>query len=127
MADIFCAASDCYFKAGKDVSVDWVSGTVHSVAAATATSALINEIEASMNAELKKNLLTAYAAASDETKLLLQQACSARVAMIMIAYDMASYPSISMAQTLINVNSDIYNSAMRELKDKDVRNFLFTT
>ena len=81
---------------------------------------LINQAESYLNAVTLIDYTTAYAGLSDETKKILEDACSSRAAMGVINNDMSGFTNNAEAVQMINYNWAIVDQCEDLLKNKEV-------
>lgn len=95
------------------------------------TEAYINqymaEAESLINATTRVNWSDIYASLNTDLKEILKMAASAKAAMMVIQYDMRGYTTLAEAQTMLDVLRDEFNTAIVELKDAKVRDFVNAT
>ena len=118
MAETFCTSGAVKLKAGANVST--------ALTGANYTS-LINQAEDYINVAVKKagvDLITAYAGLSSDVKLIIEDACSSKAALSAIAYDMSGYTNTAEAQTLLDVNYQIFSDCMERLELKQHTDFM---
>jgi len=72
----------------------------------------------------KYNWVDAYGTLSVDTKYILEDACSCLAGMYLITYDMSGYRSRTESQTMLDVLRDRASTAIKELKDVKVRDFV---
>ena len=94
-----------------------------SVTAAQMSGAIL-QAEGYINSITKYNWVDAYATLSVDTKYILEDACSDLAAMYIINYDMSGYTSRSEAQTMLDILRDRASTAIKELKDIKVQDFV---
>ena len=82
------------------------------------------QAEGYINSITKYNWVDAYGTLSVDTKYILEDACSDLAAMYIINYDMSGYTSRSEAQTMLDILRDRASTAIKELKDIKVRDFV---
>ncbi len=111
MAFEFCTSQAVKDKAGVNVSTDITGDILRMNANSDATQGTMNircRVDWITN-KIKNNFSGALA-----------DACSSHIAMKLINHDMASYPlGLTEAQSMLNLNSDIYEKNMRILEDKE--------
>ena len=119
MADfgIYCKNADIQARAGTNANA-----TAKAVAA---TDVYVLDVEAYINALTQTNwsdLVTAGLNADVEGILVEAAACWA--AMIVIQWDLSSFPTLAEAQTMLNVLYDRHKAAVKALLDANVRKFI---
>ena len=126
MTSTFCTSNAVIIKAGKNVSLDFTTGTTPTTFAtkAAAIDQFINQAESTINAETRINYTDTYSTLNDDVKKILEDAASSKAAMNLINYDMTNYSSIAEAQTILDVNNNIFERALRLLKEKQTTDFI---
>lgn len=114
MAWTLCTSGAAVLKAGANAN-----STISSSGAALLIWS--NEAEGIICAETTRDWVTNYASVGANFKQALADAATAKIAINIINYDMSGYTSRSEAQTMLDVNKDIYNTAMKILKDKNTQ------
>lgn len=105
-----CDSGAVKLKAGANVS--------SSITAAQYTQ-LINQAEAFINVETKKDYLADWSSIDADNKLLLEEIASCHAATGAINYDMSGYTSRQEALQMVNILWARMIEAIRLLKDKD--------
>lgn len=118
MADtgIFATTAEVSRKAGANAST--VSNTELYI------NDFMTQAESLINSLTRKNWSDIYSTLNVDVKGLLKMAASAKAAMMVIQYDMASYSTKTEAETMLDVLNDEYKQAIRELKEIKVRDFV---
>ena len=88
---------------------------------------IINDAEATINAEIRTDPIAAgtYAGLADSKKLIYRQATSALAAGDLINFDDSNYSTASVTN-IMNKNWTLYTNAIRILKEKYTTDFVGT-
>ena len=84
----------------------------------------LTQAESLINATTTFNWTDAYDALNTDVKGILKMAASAWAAVMVIRYDMSGFTSRQEALTMINSLLHEYNTAIKELKEKDTQTFM---
>lgn len=84
----------------------------------------IVEAENLINVLTRYNFTDAYSGLNADVKSLLKMAASAKAAMMVINYDLSSFPSLREAETRLDVLNNEFDTAISELKDQAKRGFI---
>jgi len=120
---IFCTQAEMLQKAGANVS------SIMNAATDTTfvySNSFIGQAESEINAKTLINWSDIYATLNADNRDLLKMAASARAAMFCISYDTDGYGS-RQAETMLDILNDQFQSAIKQLKDKDVSAFVVGT
>ena len=113
------------FKKGEQVRIT-VEG--HQVVTSSETLTIahdpINRAEAKLSSITRKDWVAIYSDLDDNIKQFLADYCSSKAAKEAINYDMSGYTSRVEAQTMLDVNDDIANEALKELNNKIVTDWM---
>lgn len=118
MADtgIFVSGAVVQMKAGLNAS---------STATAEAyTNEFIAEAESFINSVCKFNFSDSYATLNTDVKYLLRETASNLAAVYCINYDIASFPTVGQAETMLDVLRDRAAACLEILKEKDKQSFI---
>ncbi len=108
MAWTECTSGSAVTKAGLNVSS--VSGSAVTMAQWS------DESEGSIDLETGKSFLDDFSSLPSTIQGAIGDICSSKIAMKLISYDTTGYLSRE-ADTLLNVNSDIIQKGLKDLKD----------
>ena len=111
MTETLCDSGAVKLKAGTNVAT---------LTAAQYTQ-LINQAEGYINSVTRVNWNDVYSTLDADVKQVLEDAASSKAAVGAINYDMSGYTSKAEAITMLNVNFQILQDAIRELKEDKVR------
>ena len=107
----FCSSGAAIAKAGVNAS-----STI------TASGALLgplsDEAEGFIEQQTNTDWTTTYSTLSTSVKNCLADVCSSRIAMNIVGYDLSSYSSMRLAETILDINDDIVNKGISTLKGK---------
>jgi hypothetical protein len=109
MTETLCDSGAVKLKAGKNVSADLTPAQY---------TLMINQAESDIVMEMRADVVAGYAGYTDSKKKILEDATSSKAALVAINYDMSGYTSRTEAQTMLDLNSEIYSNAIKKLKDK---------
>lgn len=115
MSWTLCTSGAAYGKAGANASstiTTWSTGEDY-------MNEWSDEVEALINSETRYDWVANYASVGTNFQHALSAASSAMIANFIINYDMSGFTSRTEAQTMLDVNSDIYTRALGYLKDKE--------
>ena len=119
MAGTVVASLAVLMHAGKDVSSDLLIGpTVTGQTAEIAVNVYINQAEHKVSVSGSKDWIADYGTAQTNLKQAVDLAVAVYAANMCIAYDPSGYISRD-AETIIDVNKDIFDKVMKDLDDKD--------
>lgn len=107
-----CTSGQAIIKAGVNVNSDIVNYATNK----TAMDAFSTEAEGSIDLETGKTIISSYASLPAGVQGAVNDVCSSKVAMKMIAYDLRNYLARE-ADTLLNVNNDIIVKGLSKLKE----------
>ena len=113
---IFCTNAEVERKAGANASA--------TSSAVGYTDDYITQAESLINSVTTFNWSDAYGSVDVDTRGILKMAASAWAAIAVIRYDMSGFTSRQEALTMINSLLFEYNSAIKELKEKDTQEFI---
>jgi len=108
MTDWLCSGSDVIAKAGAHVNSNLSGSSV--------VANWILQSQGYVDAVTRRTWLTDYSSLSDDIKNILKDVISSHVAMKAISYDTTGYLSRE-ADTLLNVNDEIFQKGITALKD----------
>jgi len=114
MTTTLCASSAIVLKAG-------VNATVLPDASYTT---LINEAEGFVCASSRYDWVANYASVSTIGKTILEDATSARAAIVAINYDMSGFSNRQEAQVMLDVNYSLLVDCINLLRDDKFRQFV---
>ena len=112
---IFAASDEIITKAGKSYDTGVTEARIN---------ALCLQAEAYINATTKYNWSDAYGSLNADVKGLLALAESNLVAIYILSYNLGSYNSQREAETMLDVLRDGLDSAIRLLKEENVKDFM---
>lgn len=115
MVVTLCTEDDVKDKAGANVSSAFVTANY---------TRAINRAEAKLSAVTRKDWVTLHATLAANIKQFLADYVSSKAAKEAINYDMSGYTSRIEAQTMLDVNDDIANEALKELNNKIVTDWM---
>jgi len=116
MAWTMCSSGAMEFKAGVNASLTVLSGA-H-------MQSFNEQAESFINTATRINYTDAYDSLNDDVKKILEDAVSAKGAMMIINADMSGYTSRAEAQTMLDVNYTVLTDAIKLLSDKKYTDFI---
>lgn len=113
---IFATTAEVQRKAGANAS------TVSNVEAYI--NDYMTQAESYINTVCKYNFSDTYSTLNVDVKAILKEAASCIAAMDVINYDIASFPSVAQAQTMLDFLSNRAAACIELLKEKDKQSFI---
>lgn len=120
MSWTFCTSGAAISKAGANVN-----STIKASGATLADWS--DEIENQICNEARVDLVTNFGSLTSNGKQILHQIASAAVAQRMVAYDINSYPSVSEAETILDLLEDQRAEGLKQIKDDKIKTYLGAT
>ncbi len=112
MAFTLCTSGSAVTKAGLDANVNIIKDNV-------VLNRWSDETEGYINSETRKDWLDDTPKSNFSGSL--SDVASSHIAMKIVNYDLDSYPTLSQAQTILDVNADIVRKGIAFLKDDNVQ------
>ena len=116
MVATLCTSAMAIQKAG-------INANATLVATAATILLLIEEAEGVINAETGYDWVTDIALIGANYKGMLSAACSCLTSLAIITYDTDGY-SLASAQTILDINTDVYLRAIKKLKEVATRKIM---
>ena len=110
MTETLCTSGSVKLKAGVD----------HTALTAAQYTEFINQAEGQIIADTRINWVSIYSTMDDDFKKILEGATAAKAAIGVINYDPLALGGLTVATTMINVNLDEYDRAVKVLKEQNV-------
>jgi hypothetical protein len=118
MSWTLCLSGSALAKAGANYNVALNEGTM--------INRFSDESEATINAITRRDWIGLSSSTLQNFKGILDDCVSSHIAMKIINYDMSGYTSRAEAQTMLDVNNDIYNKTIAALNDEKVKEIMHT-
>ena len=110
MTTTLCTSGSVKLKAGVD----------HTALTFAQYEELINQAEGAIIADTRINWVDIYSTMNDDFKKILEGATAAKAAVGVINYDPLALGGLGISTTMINVNLDEYDRAVKQLKEQNV-------
>ena len=126
MATTLTTSGACFLKAGKYMS-EVLSGSAVIGRTDYIVDEWINQAEDSINDETRYDWVTNYNSLTTNTKQILDDIASSKVAIQIVNYDSSGWPLTRQAETSMDINNDIVNKGLKTLKEDKVKTFMGAT
>ena len=110
-----CLSAAALFHAGASVSTALTEAQLNFA---------ILQAESSICVDTEFNWIDVYTTLNADLKYILEEACSVKAANNLVKFDMGGYSSQLEAQTILDVNLDIYKNNIKTLKDQKGKDLL---